>query len=377
MKLITFVSIFALTLFSPASLFAFTQFNNNIKYHSAYNNIEDVKALQQVLAYAGMYTGKIDGVFGPGTYDAVKIFQERFYDEVLKPAGVAKGQATGYVGSYTRRALNNIYADIKNESAFQTLVDESGAERTHTPALTLGDIEALKSVMDSSSVRELQNKLGGLEADGVFGPKTVQRLQEEVDLGSNSSASTSISALVDRLKQQPDNNTDSASCPNNINLAVDFSNQGQTYTDHKGRPNKVIAQVNYFMSEIPAKCRCVYTSSTYRTPEENGGAGSSNNSPHRRGRAIDLAQSGNCSRSQYEAQIAKLIEFLRLTVDKTSVRQLIFTFTDKDQINSLRSRGFLTQGYYNAVYANQSNWQLLPYNSYLANQHISHLHVGF
>lgn len=61
------------------------------------NNPEAVRALQNVLKTAGLYTGEVDGKFGRGTEAAVKAFQER--------AGLT---VDGAVGPLTFNALNTM-----------------------------------------------------------------------------------------------------------------------------------------------------------------------------------------------------------------------------------------------------------------------------
>lgn len=67
----------------------------------------DVKALQELLIKEGVYPeGKITGFFGNLTKQAVIRFQEKYADEILKPAGLTKG--TGGVGPATRKKMNEL-----------------------------------------------------------------------------------------------------------------------------------------------------------------------------------------------------------------------------------------------------------------------------
>ena len=68
----------------------------------------EVKMLQAVLIYEGLLKIKSPtGTFGGLTRKAVIAFQEKYADEILKPAGLKKG--TGYVGQLTNLKLNNLY----------------------------------------------------------------------------------------------------------------------------------------------------------------------------------------------------------------------------------------------------------------------------
>ena len=69
---------------------------------------EDVKKLQEFLSQqSDIYPeGKVTGYFGPLTRNAIKRFQEKYADDILKPLGLIEG--TGYVGSTTRAKLNGL-----------------------------------------------------------------------------------------------------------------------------------------------------------------------------------------------------------------------------------------------------------------------------
>lgn len=80
---------------------------NNL-YYGLKNNLE-VRCLQQFLKSqgAGIYPeGLITGNFGPSTRAAVIRFQERYADEILKPAGFLRG--TGIVALRTRSKINQL-----------------------------------------------------------------------------------------------------------------------------------------------------------------------------------------------------------------------------------------------------------------------------
>ena len=82
------------------------QFNTNL---SVGMRNDDVKHLQECLDYLRFYDlpGNYTGYFGGITLVTVKLFQERFADEVLHPLGLTV--PTGYVGSSTRKKLNEIF----------------------------------------------------------------------------------------------------------------------------------------------------------------------------------------------------------------------------------------------------------------------------
>lgn len=70
----------------------------------------EVKMLQAVLIYEGLLKIKSPtGVYGGMTRQAVKALQEKYKDEILKPAGLKGG--TGVVGSLTNLFLNTKYAN--------------------------------------------------------------------------------------------------------------------------------------------------------------------------------------------------------------------------------------------------------------------------
>ncbi|NLV21473.1 MAG: peptidoglycan-binding protein [Syntrophomonadaceae bacterium] len=102
-----------------------------------------VSQLQKDLALFGFYTYKIDGSFGPKTYDAVVSFQKS-----------QKLKTDGLVGPITKAALNKALTQVSNND---------------NQDLTLGS--------QGSAVSQLQKDLASLgfykyKIDGSFGPKT-------------------------------------------------------------------------------------------------------------------------------------------------------------------------------------------------------------
>lgn len=76
------------------------QFHHTFTQTLRYSDInEEVKKLQYVLYLEGVFTGQIDGRFGPITRSSVKAFQKRYS---LFPDGI--------VGPKTRAKLNELYA---------------------------------------------------------------------------------------------------------------------------------------------------------------------------------------------------------------------------------------------------------------------------
>lgn len=71
---------------------------------------EEVKWLQKVLVYEGFLKPIfITGYFGDITFSAVRKWQEKHYEEILKPAGIKQGGATGKVLTFSRAYLNKEY----------------------------------------------------------------------------------------------------------------------------------------------------------------------------------------------------------------------------------------------------------------------------
>lgn len=84
-----------------------SSFNSNLYF--AVQNKKEVSCLQEFLKSQGanIYPeGLVTGNFGALTKSAVIRFQEKHKDEILKPAGLAKG--TGFVGILTRSKINKI-----------------------------------------------------------------------------------------------------------------------------------------------------------------------------------------------------------------------------------------------------------------------------
>lgn len=96
----------------------FASFDRNLSYGMSGTDVAD---LQDILNTEGCFTNVTTGYFGPLTLEGVKCFQ-------LKKAV----PSTGYVGSLTRVALNNILSGL-TESSNQAEIAETGT--TITPVI--------------------------------------------------------------------------------------------------------------------------------------------------------------------------------------------------------------------------------------------------
>ena len=101
---------------------------------------KEVEYLQEFLSeYPEIYPeGLVTGYFGRLTENAVKKFQEKYADDVLKPYGLNKG--TGYVGEKTIIKINELMAEKKitichyppdNPENRHTIVINESALETH------------------------------------------------------------------------------------------------------------------------------------------------------------------------------------------------------------------------------------------------------
>lgn len=91
---------------STKNPFSCNKFERNLKY-GIFGN--DVRCLQEILKSEGQEIypeGLVTGYFGPLTLRAVIRFQEKYWDEILKPWGLKTG--TGFVGPTTRLKLNQL-----------------------------------------------------------------------------------------------------------------------------------------------------------------------------------------------------------------------------------------------------------------------------
>jgi peptidoglycan hydrolase-like protein with peptidoglycan-binding domain len=113
-----------------------------------------VRALQQALVRAGISVS-VDGVFGPGTEQAVKQFQEQ-HDLTVD----------GIVGPATRAALES------GEVPIRTSADGDAPRllRLRVPLLQGDDVRAVQQALIQAGA--------SLTVDGVFGPSMDQAVKQ-------------------------------------------------------------------------------------------------------------------------------------------------------------------------------------------------------
>ena len=141
-------------------------------------NKEDVKHVQERLAYYGYYTMKVDGLYGAGTIAAVKAFQKAngiTVDGAVGKETLAKLDSTDAVSKQTASDKNTL-DDLpvlrkgdKNKSVkkVQTLLAAAGYYTGKIDGEYAGDIiKAVKAYQAAN----------GLEADGKVGPNTWAKL---------------------------------------------------------------------------------------------------------------------------------------------------------------------------------------------------------
>lgn len=161
---------------------------------------DNVLALQTGLSQLGLYTGKLDGVFGSGTLKAVKAFQKA---EGLKVDGLA--------GAATQAKLTELTGVVFEEEDDDTIVIPD-TDDTAAKGLFAGDYRTMQFGTAGPRVRILQRALlalgfnvkvdgdygsvthaavkafqtvVGLTADGKSGKKTMQKLEAYFDDDGN------------------------------------------------------------------------------------------------------------------------------------------------------------------------------------------------
>ena len=129
----------------------------------------NIAALQVALKAVGLYGGAIDGIRGPGTRRAVKLFQRRH-----------RLAADGVAGPVTRRALGRRGRPRLGSRAIRrgnrgwdvAALQFMLARRGHSP----GSIDGGFGGGTLAAVRSFQ-RAAGLVADGVVGPATLRALR--------------------------------------------------------------------------------------------------------------------------------------------------------------------------------------------------------
>lgn len=188
---------------------------------------DEVKSLQQRLSELGYYTGTIDGVYGSGTYNAVKFFQSR---NALTVDGVAGTRTLALL--FSDDAINA--EDGTTEEVTPTPTPMPTPSRTLRLGYTGDDVKLLQSrlidlgylkttasgIFDSetqTAVKAFQ-LVNGLSVDGVAGSKTYAKLFSDSaleptptptpDSGSSDGDSGSITVTPDRALTNGDSGED-------------------------------------------------------------------------------------------------------------------------------------------------------------------------
>lgn len=91
---------------------------------------ENVRFLEQVLQKEGLLSERdrnLPLVFDKKIFSAVKKFQEKYREEILKPANLKSG--TGYAGSGTRKILNRLYDCEDDQNNKVNIVSKPSVKR--------------------------------------------------------------------------------------------------------------------------------------------------------------------------------------------------------------------------------------------------------
>ena len=107
------------------------------------NDPVEVLKLQRFLRDSEQLDVPVDGIYGETTFEAVKIFQLRYADAILKPWGI--DYPTGYVYITTTLAINNLYCerdpattlDLRSRPLASSQVEGAEVIPTTTPTSTL------------------------------------------------------------------------------------------------------------------------------------------------------------------------------------------------------------------------------------------------
>jgi N-acetylmuramoyl-L-alanine amidase len=145
-----------------------------------------VKAVQTALAELGLYTGPIDGDYGPGTEAGV--------EEVQREAGI---EVDGEYGSETAAALNELYQE-------RVLTEKPVAEVGDTTADQAEDERMLRPGSKGRPVKRLQKRLAKLgyrpgPVDGAYGAATtsaVMAFEKHEGLGRDGVAGPQVRSRI-------------------------------------------------------------------------------------------------------------------------------------------------------------------------------------
>ena len=147
----------------------------------------EVKELQTRLKELGYYTRTIDGVYGSGTYKAIKAFQER---NGLTVDGVTGTATLKLLNSSSARGATDEKVDTTEDG---TLRVGSKGEAVKAVQRRLKELGYYKNSIDgsygnvtASAVKAFQTK-NGLTADGVCGTATLNKLNSSSAKGANDS----------------------------------------------------------------------------------------------------------------------------------------------------------------------------------------------
>ena len=146
-----------------------------------------VRQLQQALKNLGYYSGTVDGKYGSGTVDAVKLFQQM--------NGL---RVDGKAGEATQRALYGTSAKV-NDTTLRVGSEGSDVSNLQHALYELGyydgQINGIYSNLVSEAVKAFQSN-NGLKADGVAGKETLQKLYS-----SSAKAAGAASGTFEKLQK--------------------------------------------------------------------------------------------------------------------------------------------------------------------------------
>jgi len=134
-----------------------------------------VAALQVALKNRGLYAGAIDGVIGPHTIAAVRVFQRRHR---LTVDGIPGPITCAALGRYSRYRLGTRIVSL-GDSGWD-VAETQFLLRTH--GYSPGPLDASYGARSAGAVRRFQRQ-SDLDVDGVVGPATLASLDGERSKG--------------------------------------------------------------------------------------------------------------------------------------------------------------------------------------------------